>query len=199
MRHRIARFFLLLTGLTLATPASAQDGPTAVVQRLNDTLLGVMQEAESLGFAGRYDRLEPVLGQIFAFPTMARVAAGSHWRGLSDEQRERLADAFARFSIATYANRFDGYFGEHFKTISEEELKRGHRLVKTVLIKSNGEEIQLDYILHQKNEQWRIINVIAEGVSDLSLKRADYTSYLKKNGFDALLQKITDKIKSYEG
>ncbi|MDH3928703.1 MAG: ABC transporter substrate-binding protein, partial [Deltaproteobacteria bacterium] len=38
---------------------------------------------------------------------------------------------------------------------------------------------------------------IAEGVSDLSLKRADYTSYLKKNGFDALLKKLNEKIQNY--
>jgi phospholipid transport system substrate-binding protein len=88
---------------------------------------------------------------------------------------------------------------ERFKTISGEELKRGHRLVNTVLIKANGEEIELDYILHQSNDQWRIINVIAEGVSDLSLKRADYTSYLKKNGFDALLKKLNEKVKQYAG
>ncbi len=100
-------------------------------------------------------------------------------------------------SIATYANRFDGYSGERFKTISGEELKRGNRLVKTLLIKANGEEIELDYILHQNNDQWRIINVIAEGVSDLSLKRADYTSYLKKYSFDALLEKLNEKINQY--
>ncbi|MEE8316618.1 MAG: ABC transporter substrate-binding protein [Syntrophobacteria bacterium] len=43
------------------------------------------------------------------------------------------------------------------------------------------------------------MNVVAEGVSDLSLKRADYTSYLKKKGFDALLRKLNEKIQQYAG
>ncbi|NIR16654.1 MAG: hopanoid biosynthesis protein HpnM, partial [Desulfobacterales bacterium] len=119
------------------------------------------------------------------------------WRSFTAEQKSQFIEIFSKLSIATYANRFDGYSGERFKTISGEELKRGHRLVKTVLIKANGEEIELDYILHRNNDQWRIINVIAEGVSDLSLKRADYTSYLKRYGFDALLEKMSQKINQY--
>ena len=51
-----------------------QDGENLTELRLNDTLLEVMKEAEVLQFAGRYEKLEPVLSDIFAFPVMARVA-----------------------------------------------------------------------------------------------------------------------------
>jgi phospholipid transport system substrate-binding protein len=55
----------------------------------------------------------------------------------------------------------------------------------------------LDYILHRTEDQWRIINVIAEGVSDLALKRAEYAAFLKVKGFDALLMKLNEKIAQY--
>ena len=190
---------LALLVLLLLAPAVAPAADTAakVVKVLHSELLIVMKQAKKLGYAGRYQRLAPTVTASYDFPYISKVVVGRYWRSFTTDQKSQFIDIFSKLSIATYANRFDGYSGERFKTISEEELKRGHRLVKTVLIKANGEEIELDYILHQKNEQWRIINVIAEGVSDLSLKRADYTSYLKKYSFDALLEKLNEKINQY--
>ncbi len=200
MRHCIARVCLLLACFSLAAPASAQDGPTAVVQQLNDALLGVMQEADTLGFAGRYDKLEPVLGEVFAFPTMARVAAGSHWRGLSADQRERLADAFARFSIATYANRFDGFSGERFEIGSEEEAARGSTIVESRIVTGSGERVALNYLLRQNAGSWRIFDVYLDGsISELATRRSEYTSILDNQGFEGLITRLEGRIADLSG
>ncbi len=191
----VITIFALLS--LLVAPAGAADTAAKVVEVLHAELLFVMKQAKKLGYAGRYQRLAPTVTASYDFPYISKVVVGRYWRSFTAEQKAQFIRAFSKLSIATYANRFDGYSGERFKTISGEGLKRGHLLVNTVLIKANGEEIELDYILHQNNDQWRIINVIAEGVSDLSLKRADYTSYLKKNGFDALLKKLNEKIQNY--
>ena len=187
--------------LTLSVPVAATniDSAAKVVERLHAELLEVMKKADGLGYKGRYQRLKPVVISSYDLPFISKVVVGRYWSEFSEEQKEQFVDTFTKLSIATYANQFNGYSGERFKTISAEESKRGRLLIKTALIKSNGEEIELDYILHQNGHQWQIINVIAQGVSDLSLKRAQYTSYLKKDGFDALLQEIKDKINRYEG
>ena len=200
--HRLRWFQTALVSimvllLLVPTVAPAADTAVNVVESLHDELLIVMKKAHKLGYAGRYQRLVPTVTASYDFPYISKVVVGRYWRSFTAEQKSQFIEIFSKLSIATYANRFDGYSGEHFKTISEDELKRGHRLVKTVLIKASGEKIQLDYILHPKKEQWRIINVIAEGVSDLSLKRADYTSYLKRYSFDALLEKLKEKINQY--
>ena len=51
--------------------------------------------------------------------------------------------------------------------------------------------------MKKKGDDWRIINIIANGISDLALKRSEYTSILKREGFEVLLAKISDKIKLY--
>ena len=187
--------------LTLYVPAAASDSDPAVkaVERLHAELLDVMKQARTLGFKGRYLRLEPVVTSSYDLPFISKVVVGRYWDRLTPEQQQKFVNTFTRLSIATYANKFAGYSGERFKTISAEESTRGRLIIKTVLIKSNGGEVELDYMLHEKERQWQIINVIAQGVSDLSLKRAQYTSYLKENGFDGLLQKIKEKIQAYEG
>jgi phospholipid transport system substrate-binding protein len=202
--HRVRCFHsvaIALLVLTFSLPAAASDTDSAVrvVEKLHAALLDVMKQAKTLGYRGRYQRLAPVVTASYDLPFISKVVVGRYWSTLSQEQQKQFVNTFTKLSIATYANQFAGYSGERFKTISAEESPRGRLIIKTTLIKANGEEVELDYMLHQKKRQWQIINVIAQGVSDLSLKRAQYTSYLKENGFDGLLQKINEKIQSYEG
>ena len=45
----------------------------------------------------------------------------------------------------------------------------------------------------------RVFNVVADGVSDLSLRRADYNSIIKREGYDALIQQVEANIVEYGG
>jgi phospholipid transport system substrate-binding protein len=103
-----------------AAPASTDHAPTQAVEDLHKTLLGVMQEADSLGYQGRYDRLAPVLQALFDFAFMAEKSVGRHWKTANDEDRKTLVETFTRFSIANYAGRFDGYSGQQFETLTQE-------------------------------------------------------------------------------
>ena len=171
-----------------------QDTPDTVVVQVNETLLGTMRDAESLGFQGRYDRLAPVFTAAFQFPYMARVAAGSYWRDLGPEQREQLAGAFAHMSVATYAARFDGYSGQSFKVVETVEQPRGGALVRNRLIKGDGEVVAIDYLLREFDGRWRIVDVFLDGtISEIATKRSEYTSILHRDGFAGLLARISSK------
>lgn len=202
MRILIRSILVLnLAFLVVSFPVTLFSGlpgaPAQVVENLHTTLLSVMNEAKSLGYTGRYARLAPVIRETFDIPFIARIAVGRYWRTFSKDQREKFLEAFSRLSIATYAYRFDGYSGEKFRLVSQKESRRGRIIVNTLLIKADGEKIDLDYTLHKLNNKWKVINVTAEGVSDLSLKRSEYTTFLRKNGFNALINKLDEKISGY--
>lgn len=192
----LARFLALLLCWTLMHGAVAADGPSAVVADLHGSLLTVMKDAAQLGYQGRVETLTPVLDRTFDFQTIGRVVTGRHWKGFAEDQRERFIATFARLSAATYADNFDSYAGEAFETLSEE-IKKGAALVKTQIVKSDGKTVSLNYVLNQRDEKWRIVNVIAEGVSDLALKRSEYGAVIGKEGLDALIAKLNAKIASY--
>ncbi len=183
----------------MATPmASAGDHEaTEVVEKLHSTLLTVMKDGEKIGYQGRYDQLDPVIKSSFDMPFVSRTVLGKYWETFNNEQRSRFVEAFTQLSIATYAANFDRYSGERFKTISQKEVSRGRILVQSQLIKSNGGQVQLDYLLHHTDGRWRIVNIIAESVSDLALKRADYSAFLRSKGFEALLKKLNEKTNQY--
>jgi phospholipid transport system substrate-binding protein len=196
---KLTSILVVILFMPFFMPATAAgiDTPTQVVEKLHASLLTVMKEAEKLGYQGRYDRLNPVITATFDFPFIARIVVGRYWDDFSDEEKAKFVETFTRLSIATYAGRFDGYSGERFEVVSSKATRQGRIVVRSVLIKPEGDEIKLDYILHKNENQWNIINVVANGVSDLSLKRTDYTTFLKKKGFGSFIDKLNEKISSY--
>ena len=190
-------FILLMlgagSGSTAATTSTSPDGP---VEKLHATLLHVMRDGAKLGFKGRSEKLSPVLSEVFDFETIARVVTGRHWAALSAEKKQEFTAAFTRLSTATYAKNFSSFGGEQFETRATED-KRSARLVKTALVKTDGKEVSLNYLVTETNGMWRIVNVIAEGVSDLSLKRVEYGAVIGLEGIDALIAKLNEKVASY--
>ena len=190
---------ILFFTIPLVMPmASAGDhGATQVVEKLQMALLAVMKDGDKLGYTGRYDQLEPVIRASFDMPFISKTVLSKHWGTFDDEQRRKFVETFTRLGIATYAANFDSYSGERFKVISEKEVSGGRILVQTHLIKSDGGKVQLNYLLHRTENEWRVINVIAEGVSDLAMKRADYSNFLKNKSLEALIAKLHEKIAQY--
>lgn len=179
----------------LPQPASAQASASDVVERLNDTLLEVMQGADNLGYQGRYEKLAPVLTDSFDFGLMARVALGKHWKGLDQAQQALAVESFGRLSVATFAARFSGYGGEVFEVTGEKTQRKNTMLVKNRLLKRDGDFIPINYLVRLEDGEWRIVDVFLDAkYSELALKRSEYTSVVQREGFDGLIGIIEAKI-----
>ena len=167
--------------------------PVAPVETLHRTLIEVMKGTPRSASASRARSLAPVVREVFDFALLARVALGSHWSRLDSAQRARMADVFERYTVASYAARFEGYSGERFETTGTRALKRGRVLVRTLLHPVDDEPVRLDYVIRPAQGGWRIINVVANGVSELALRRAEYDSIMVADGFDVLIDQIESR------
>lgn len=195
LQHIFGLFLIASSFTAYADEANA----IAIVEKFHGTLINIMQNADSLQFQGRYDTLAPVLESTFDTPLIAQVILSRYWSDLNEVEQEQFVDLFNRLSISTYASRFDSYSGEAFKTIGVEELKRGRLLVKTEMARENDKPVKFDYLVHQKAGNWYIISVIADGINDISLKRAEYVAIIGNKGFDNLVNEIESKIREMGG
>ncbi len=191
-------FMLFLFGAVNAFAAD-EGGATArqVVEKFQAELIAVMKDGKKLGYAGRYDKLKEPVSNSHELTKIARIVVGKEWEKLSEEQQQKLVDVFSELSIASYAHNFKDYSGESFVFDSEEETTRGGFVVHSHLVIPDDKPVKFDYMLKEKGNSWRIINIIANGVSDLALKRSEYTTILQREGFDALISKISEKITNY--
>ena len=197
---KLAVFFIFCLFMAAHTSVQAEEiGATAkqVVDKFQTELIAVMKSGKQLGFAGRYDKLYDSVSNSHDLTKVARIVVGKEWEKLSEAQQQKLVDVFVRLSVASYAHNFKDYSGESFVFDSEEETTRGGVVVHSHLIIPDDKPVKFDYMLKEKGDSWRIINIIANGVSDLALKRSEYTTILQREGFDALIAKINEKIDTY--
>jgi len=187
-------FLLAFPVLAVAATGPIQSTASGVVQRFQALLLSNMKQSEALGYSGRYQRLFAAVNSSHNLPLIAKISLGRYWRGLSGDQKTLFLNTFRDLGVSTYARRFNHYHGEVFQTLSEKLRADGLIVVRTQLIKAGGGKVHLDYLMRRSDEQWRIVNIIANGVSDLALKRADYTAAMKKNGFKYLISRLKEKI-----
>jgi phospholipid transport system substrate-binding protein len=198
MRLTKVILFLFVIGFNAVVLADQTATASAAISRLNDALLAAMKNAQTLGYNGRYQMLDSVIRETHDLARIAKFSVGKSWGEMTKQQQETFVDKFSRYSIATYVNRFDGFGGESFKTVSEQPLPRGRVLVKALLESPEYGVVNFDYILDQDDaKQWKIINIMADGVSDLALKRAHYTDIIKKKGVDALIDELITKTANY--
>jgi phospholipid transport system substrate-binding protein len=190
----------LAAGALLSIPClsgvlAAANEPQEVIERLHASLLEVMQNANELGYAGRYEQLEPVLEQSYEFPFMLRVALGPTWRELDERQRAELTELFTDMSVANYAARFDGYDGERFEILGEEPGPRDAVLVQSRIVPSGDDPIQLNYLLREFEDGWRIIDVLLDArYSELARQRAEFAAVLRDGGVPDLVTTLERKI-----
>lgn len=169
------------------------------IETLNKTLLSVMQNAARLGYDGRYRELEPVVLRTFDHPFMAQVMTGRFWAGFTAAQRERLVATLRRFTAATYAARFDGYSGQKFEILGEGPGPREMVLVKTRIVVSAAESVAIDYLMRADGAKAAIADVFFnQSVSEVALRRSEYTAVLGRDGFDGLVTSIEGKIAALE-
>ena len=195
MRAIGAALILLLAVAAHGQAETGSEGlgedPSPSIEAFHAALLDAMRSDET--FDARFALLAPVVGELFDVPTIARISLGRTWKSLDEPARAEFVDLLAELIAATYTDRFDSYSGQTFHLLSAEPARRGW-VVKTELEKSDGERVSLDYYFRGR----QVFNVVADGVSDLSLRRADYSSIVKEEGYEQLLAHIRDSIAGYQ-
>jgi phospholipid transport system substrate-binding protein len=188
-------FPALLFGVSASAEAAS---PRVVVENFYSTLMGTMREADKLGFNGRVERLSPAIREAFDTPNMTRMAVGPRWTNVSDEQRQQLVDAFTRFIVATFANRFDGYSSEQFVIKNVSQGNDGAVIVESQMTRSDGDPVPFNYVLRQSDGHWRIADIMFGPVSELANRRAEFASVMRRDGVDGLINEIQRKTKDLE-
>ena len=185
----LAALLMLLSPNARAT----SPGPVDVIRQFYVQLQDVMQHATTLGPRGRYQKLEPIVLRMFDVPYMARLSIGPSWARLATDQKRRVAQAYGRYLTALYATRFDGYSGERFEVLGEQQIKHA-TMIKTRIVKSNGEPVSINFVMHDNDIAWQARDVYLDSaISEVATRRSEFNAVLRSSGIDALIASLNKK------
>lgn len=192
----LATLFLLTTLSLPATAVPPESGtqsgaePAATVEAFHKVLLAALKQPAK---QDRESTITPAVRQYFNLTTISRISLGRYWRSLETSDQAELEARLGELVSTTYAARFDRWNDQVFETLESVPLPKNRVRVKTRLF-TPDETVNLDYQLQLKDNRWQIYDIVANGVSDLALKRAHFGSLFADGGLASVLQDINNSI-----
>ncbi|HEX3574207.1 MAG TPA: ABC transporter substrate-binding protein [Rhodopila sp.] len=187
-----------MTGLPVAVAlpvqAANESPPVEPIQQLINGLLQIMKAGPGTPFQQRFDILAPIIDRTFDLSAILEESVGGSWSTLPPDQQKTLADAFRRYTVASYVNSFDDYNGQHFTVSPDTRTVGAQQVVQTQVIPKNGNSHELDYVMRQTSAGWRVVDVLADGsISRVAVQRSDFRRLLARGGAQALAESLRTK------
>ena len=190
---------LLLLGVMAVRPAAA-GGATEAMKSTIDEVLKIVRDKE-LKQPGRAEerrqRLEQVVGDRFDYEEMSKRSLGAPWNTLSDKDKQEFVTLFRTLLTNSYADKIESYSGEGVQYLNER-IEKDYAEVRTKVL-TGKVDIPLDYRLLNKGTDWRVYDVVVDGVSLVNNYRGQFSKILRSSSYSDLvdqLRKKSEKIKA---
>lgn len=196
----VFRVFLAVMWVGLTVVPGYAGAPTDSMKATIDEVLRVLREKELKQPAKAEERrqqLEKIVEARFDYQEMSRRALGAPWNTLSDREKQEFVGLFRTLLTNSYADKLETYSGEGVQYLNER-TEKDYAEVRTKVL-SGKTEIPLDYRLINKAEDWRVYDVVVDGVSLVNNYRGQFTKILRASSYSDLvdqLRKKSDKLKS---
>lgn len=173
--------------------AGAKDTIEAQINKM----LTKMQSPEfkAMDRSAKIGEISIIINEVFDWQELSRRTLGREWKKFSPDQQKEFVSLFEKLLQDIYADRVLAYTSEKIDFGKETELKKGRVEVESYIITKDGTKVPLFYRLTNKSGQWRVYDVIIEGVSMVKNYRGQFREILSNKTPEDLLQTLRDKTK----
>ena len=185
--------FMLI--LVLGAPSFGAVSPVEEVRKAVDEVVRIVADKELKKPQNEQKRrkaLKGAIGQVFDHGEMAKRSLGQNWKDISPPQQKEFTGLFATLLENSYAGKIESYNNEkivYLKDIVDGEYAE----VKSRIVTAKRDEFSLDYRLMREGTQWKVYDVVIEGVSLVSNYRSQFNKIIKAQGYPELVKKMKMK------
>jgi phospholipid transport system substrate-binding protein len=187
---------LLLVLVLAAAPAAAATDPAGFVTELGEKTLDIINKRPPK--PERDQRFRSILREGFDMTALSRFVLGPHWRSATEAQRQEFMKLFEDWIVSAYGERFSQYSGEQFKVVGQRPEGDAVTLVNSQIVRPNGgPPIKVDWRVAKAGSEYKISDVVVEGISLMVTQRQEFASVIQRNGgqLEALLKILREKTK----
>jgi phospholipid transport system substrate-binding protein len=159
----------------------------AVLAVLNDQALRAPERTKE-----RRSKIRQAVFQRFGFEEMAQRALAQHWRKLTPAQKQEFVALFSDLLERSYIDKIESFSGaeQQVRYTKETVDKDGHAAVQTEIGNKRDANVDVEYRLLQRNNNWEVYDVIIEGVSLVNNYRTQFNNVISQESYEALVKKL---------
>lgn len=176
----------------IPSPARADDAPVAVVERTTSGVIAILTD-QKLSTEEKRKRVEDVVLRSVDFETLSKLVIARNWSRFSAPQQTEFMTLFKNHLSMTYGRNVESYKNEKVTITGSRAETGGDATVKTKILRGGPGDILVDYRLRQRDGEWKIIDVIIEGVSLVSNFRSQFQDVVSSGGPERLLALLREK------
>ncbi|MCA1771303.1 MAG: ABC transporter substrate-binding protein [Halomonas sp.] len=170
--------------------ASAQPEPPAEMIRTNINDFMAQLEGRESYYEDNIDELkqevDDSLEEVADFRYIGASVMGSYFRNASPEQRSRFADVFRETLIDTYTRGLVTFDYEDIRVLDDQRPQReeDRASVAMEVVGTNGDVYPVNYSLRLSDGEWRVVNVIVNGINLGLTFRNQFDQAMRDNNRD---------------
>ncbi|MEW6584029.1 MAG: ABC transporter substrate-binding protein [Nitrospirota bacterium] len=192
-KHAVVFTLIVSLIIPLSSNAAAPlDTIRAEINKVLDVLRDQSLKGES-GKKAKKTKIRSIANGMFDFDELSRRTLGKNWSKLNDGQQKEFVDLYSSLLEETYANKILSYTNEKVLYGKETNLTEKTVEVQTTIVTKKA-DIPVNYRLIQKASQWKVYDVVIEGVSLISNYRAQFGEILIGKSAEALLDSLRKKV-----
>jgi len=194
MKKRLIGFLLILGLMFPLHVYSAVPLETvkAHVSRVFEVLRDPALKGES-GNKAKREKIRSISEEMFDYTELSKRSLGQNWNKLNPGQQTEFIQLFKSLLEDTYADKIISYTDE--KVIFKKETSLSEKTVEvqtTIVTKTS--EVPINYRVIEKNGEWKVYDVVIEGVSLISNYLSQFREILANKPPEALLETLRKKV-----
>lgn len=182
----------LIIILVMPSVALAAQGPTDRVKLGVSDIISIASDS-ALSVEQKKQSLSDVIEKHVDIQASAQRVLGKYWREASDSEKRQFMVLLKGVLVDTYIVLLEKYDNETVAYTGETIKKKVYATVDTD-IHTKDNIIPVSYQLYQRNDEWKIYDFVAEGLSMIRTFSKDYQSTLKKSGVSGLNEALAAKL-----
>ena len=198
MKKKFIGLNIILLAVLLILPLQVlAGGAKDTVKGQIDKMLAKMQTPEFKGLQkdAKLTEISNIINEVFDWQELSQRTLGREWKNFSPDQQKEFVTLFEKLLEGIYADRILAYTQEKIEFGKETELKKGRVEVESYIITTDNKKVPLFYRMTNKSGQWRVYDVVIEGVSMVKNYRGQFRQILSTKTPEDLLQTLRDKVK----
>jgi phospholipid transport system substrate-binding protein len=183
--------------LTLPAPAWSSQ-PMDVLKPPIDAVIKILNAPEYKSGGNRSAQRKAIwkiVKGLFDFEEISRRAVARNWRRFSDAQKKEFAEVFSQFLGNTYIDKIQGeYHNEKIVYVDQDVFEGRYAEVRTKIVRESLQIPVYYRMMKESDGQWKVYDVIVEGVSLVKNYRTQFASILRKEKPEQLIERLKKKL-----